>query len=127
MTTIPAAIIGVSSSTTNSAVAVAAFSTSHGPALVAWNGSTTIDPNGDSQGIVGQTDNPSGTAVEANANATSGSTVGLKAHIKSPNGIAIHASDNSGTGMAGLFDGKVQVNGALLASSITGIGKPAQH
>jgi hypothetical protein len=74
--------------------------------------------------VIAQTDNPAGTALEATARATSGSTVAIKAHVKSPNGIAISAQDNSGTGMAALFTGKVEVSSGTLQvdTAISGAG-----
>jgi hypothetical protein len=80
--------------------------------------------NGSAQGVIAQTDNPAGTALEATARATSGNTVAIKAHVKSPNGIAISAQDNSGTGMAALFTGKVEVSSGTLQvdTAISGAG-----
>jgi hypothetical protein len=125
-TSIPAAVVGVSSSTTNSAAGVAGFSNSpDAPAIIGWNGSTTPSAGGNgSQGVIAQTDNTAGTALEATARATSGNTVGVKAHIKSPNGVAISAQDNGGTGMAALFTGKVEVSSGVLQidTAISGAG-----
>jgi hypothetical protein len=113
-TQIPAAVVGASSVTTGTATGVAAFSNSpDAPALVAWNGSTGATSGTDAQGIIGQTDNPSGTAIEATARSVTGSTVAVKAHVRSPNGIAISAETPNGTGMAGQFDGSVSVNNTL--------------
>jgi hypothetical protein len=120
MTSIPAAIVGVASTTSNSAVGVAGFSNSIGsPGVVGWNGSTT-GSNDSAPGIIGQSDNPNGTAIEGTASSATGNTRGVRGKVNSPNGTAIQGDANGG-GMAGVFNGQVQVNGGLqVGSNITG-------
>jgi hypothetical protein len=123
MTSIPAAITGIASATSNTAVGILAFSSNGGPALVGWNGSLAVDPNNDFQGVIGQTENSHGTGVEGSAKATSGNTVGVRGSTKSPTGVGIQGDDGGAGGFAGLFNGKVAINGPLQVSSqITGGG-----
>jgi hypothetical protein len=114
-TAIPGAIVGVAGNTSNTAAGVIAFSKSpDSPALVAWNGSTTVSASGEgSQGIIGQTENPNGTAIEATARSATGNTTGIKAKVNSPTGIALKASNPNTGGVAAEFDGNVVVNGTL--------------
>lgn len=118
MTTIPAGVIGVSSTTSTTQSGVGLMGFAAGPqsiAIIGWNGATnaTGGDGSKSTGILGRSDDPNGVSIQAESDVTSGSPIALSAKIKSPNGIAIQADTNGGTGLAGLFNGAVTVNGGL--------------
>lgn len=110
-TNIPAAIVGKASATSNTAAGVAGFSSNLGPAVVGWNGSTT-GTQGEAQGVIGISENPIGIGVDGSANAVSGTGTGVRGWAYSANGIGVHGGNEVG-GLAGKFDGQVQIQGAL--------------
>jgi hypothetical protein len=84
-------------------------------------GSSSIGPN---YGVYGQTLSTSGTAVFGNAVATSGSVYGVSGSTQSPNGYGVNgysAATAGGTGVYGLSQGYVGVEGDTLASGGAGV------
>jgi len=117
-TGIPAGVVGVASATTNTAAGVAGFSSSpNSPAIVGWNGSTAAGQDTDAAGIIGISDNPNGTGVSGEATATTGSSAGVRGWTNSASGIGVHGGNEAG-GLAGKFDGQVQIQGALTMGNI---------
>jgi hypothetical protein len=94
----PAAITGHTTDVTAETAAIIGLADGvQGLGVVGINTSTTPPTSGNSSpGVSGITLNPTGKALQGEADSTTGNTIGVQAHVKSPNGIAIEAQNDAG-------------------------------
>lgn len=101
--------VGTNSAVRGVDVTMAGVATGSGAEIRAIRAATT-GTTGAAAAVHARTSSTSGRAVDARALATSGSTVGVRGQVDSPEGIGVHGIANVPGGLAGRFDGRVEIN-----------------
>jgi len=119
---IPGAVVGRATATSNTVAGVVGTSVSpDGVAVVGWNNAAT----GDANGILGLTQSTSGKAIGGIALATTGQTVGVEGESDSSSGKGVRGRANSLTGSTIGVEGKVDSSTGTAGMFIAPAGSSA--